>query len=60
MDPNAVVFAVLYTLLVAVVSFIYNILGYREGIRDTIEAIRQHEPQAVDRAMLKLKAIINE
>ena len=48
-------FTILYTALVAVVSFFYNWVGYREGINDTIQALREHEPKAIDRAIMKLR-----
>lgn len=48
-------FTICYTALVAAVSFFYNWVGYREGIHDTIQALREHEPKAVDRAIMKLR-----
>jgi hypothetical protein len=48
-------FAILYTSLVAAISFFYNWVGYREGIHDTIQALREHEPKAIDRAIMKLR-----
>ena len=52
---DTVWFTVLYTTLVAVVSFFYNWVGYREGIHDTIAALREHEPKAIDRAIMKMR-----
>ena len=52
---DTVWFTICYTALIAAVSMFYNWVGYREGIQDTIATLRQHEPKAIDRAIMKLR-----
>jgi hypothetical protein len=52
---DTLIFTTCYVFLIAVVSAIYNFIGYREGVKSAIESIRQFEPAAVERAMAKMR-----
>jgi hypothetical protein len=48
-------FSICYTFLIAVIALFYNYTGYREGIVDCIETLKQYEPEAIERASNKMK-----
>ena len=52
---DTIYFTIGYTLIVAGISFFYNVVGYREGIVDAVESIKKFEPQAVARALDKMR-----
>jgi hypothetical protein len=52
---DTMIFAISYTILVGGISFFYNVMGYREGIVDAVESIKRFEPQAVERALYKMR-----
>lgn len=52
-------FTALYVLLLAITSVIHYRLGYQTGVSNTIQSIREFEPQAVDSAIRKIKSAAN-
>ena len=52
-------FAVGYTMLLAIVSFHYYSYGRVKGIEETIVVFKEHEPQALDRISNTIRKILN-
>lgn len=49
-------FTALYVFLLAITSVIHYKMGYQTGVSNTVESIRQFEPQAVENAIRKIKS----
>jgi len=56
---DTIIFAVLYTILIAIVSAIHYFWGHREGIKDTLEIISSVDPTILPKIKPKLQEIAN-
>jgi len=53
------IFAVGYTVIIAVISYYYWIEGNKRGVTETIQIIMEFEPDALMRIRPKLKEMLN-
>lgn len=59
MNFDVLFFVTCYTVLLGIVAMIYHSIGYKRGIKDTLLAVRVHEPNAVDNALKKIQEKID-
>lgn len=52
---DQIIFAIGYTVLIASVSYYYNVRGYYRGIRDTLIVLKEQEPKLSESFINKIE-----
>ncbi len=48
-----------YVVIIGVVAAIYHTIGYKKGVTDTLLSMKHFEPEAYERALIKMQKELN-